>query len=103
MPPRWTHTTTNTTRTSHRRKRLGDGRARWAQPNTGRAKLADEASKSCYKELHTMKIRVFLLTAALAAFGWVRLPATTSLMPIEEIKPGMIGTGRTIFEGAELK
>ena len=50
-----------------------------------------------------MKIRVFLLTAALAAFGWVRLPATTSLMPIEEIKPGMIGIGRTIFEGAEMK
>ncbi|HMC76458.1 MAG TPA: SpoIVB peptidase S55 domain-containing protein [Vicinamibacterales bacterium] len=50
-----------------------------------------------------MKIRVFLLTAALAAFGWVRLPATTSLMPVEEIKPGMVGTGRTIFEGSELK
>jgi len=50
-----------------------------------------------------MKIRVFLLTAALAAFGWVRLPATTSLMPVEEIKPGMVGTGRTIFEGSDLK
>jgi len=50
-----------------------------------------------------MKIRVFLLTAALAAFGWVRLPATTNLMPVNEIKPGMIGTGRTIFEGAEMK
>ena len=50
-----------------------------------------------------MKIRVFLLTAALAAFGWVRVPATTSLMPIHEIKPGMVGTGRTIFEGSEMK
>ena len=50
-----------------------------------------------------MKIRVFLLTVALAAFGWARLPATTSLMPIEEVKPGMVGTGRTIFEGAELQ
>ena len=50
-----------------------------------------------------MKIRVFLLTVALAAFSWVGVPATTSLMPIEEIKPGMIGTGRTIFEGSELK
>lgn len=49
-----------------------------------------------------MKIRVFLLTVALAAFSWVRVPATTTLMPIEEIKPGMIGTGRTIFEGSEL-
>ena len=50
-----------------------------------------------------MKIRVFALSVALAAFGWVRVPATTSLMPIDEIKPGMIGTGRTIFEGSEMK
>jgi hypothetical protein len=50
-----------------------------------------------------MKIRVFLLTIALAAFGWVRVPATTNLMPIDEIKPGMIGVGRTIFEGSEMK
>ena len=50
-----------------------------------------------------MKIRVFLLTIALAAFGWARLPAVTSLMPIEDVKPGMIGTGRTIFEGSEMQ
>src|SRR5687767_6178407 len=50
-----------------------------------------------------MKIRVFLLSVALAAFGWARVPANTSLMPIEEVKPGMVGTGRTIFEGAELQ
>jgi hypothetical protein len=50
-----------------------------------------------------MKIRVFLLTVALSAFGWVRVPATTSLMPIDEIKPGMVGIGRTIFEGSEMK
>src|SRR5918993_1975531 len=50
-----------------------------------------------------MKIRFFLLTAALAALGWAQLPATTSLMPIEEVRPGMIGIGRTIFEGAELQ
>ena len=49
-----------------------------------------------------MKIRVFLLTVALAAFGWVRVPASTSLMPIEDVKPGMVGTGRTIFEGTEM-
>jgi hypothetical protein len=50
-----------------------------------------------------MKIRAFLLTAALAAFGWARVPAATSLMPIDEVKPGMIGVGRTIFEGSEMK
>jgi hypothetical protein len=50
-----------------------------------------------------MKIRVFLLSAALAAFGWARVPAATSLMPIEEVKPGMVGVGRTIFEGAVMQ
>src|SRR5688572_23851259 len=50
-----------------------------------------------------MKIRAFLLTVALAAFGWVSLPAETRLMPVEEIKPGMVGTGRTVFEGADLQ
>src|SRR5215207_3350197 len=50
-----------------------------------------------------MKIRVFLLTAALAAFGWAHLPAATSLMPIEDVKPRMVGTGRTIFEGSEMQ
>ena len=43
-----------------------------------------------------MKIRVFLLTVALAAFSWVRVPAATSLMPIDEIKPG---TGAVVRKG----
>src|SRR6185436_17114520 len=50
-----------------------------------------------------MKIRVFLVTVALAAFGWAGVPASTSLMPIDEVKPGMTGVGRTIFEGAEMQ
>ena len=50
-----------------------------------------------------MKIRVFLLSVALSAFGWARMPAATTLMPIEEVKPGMVGTGRTIFEGTEMQ
>src|SRR5262245_49072292 len=50
-----------------------------------------------------MKIRGFLATAVLAGLGWAVLPASTSLMPINEIKPGMVGTGRTVFEGSEMK
>ncbi len=50
-----------------------------------------------------MKIRVFLATVALAALGWSRVPAATRLMPIGEIKPGMEGIGRTIFEGSEMQ
>jgi SpoIVB peptidase S55 len=50
-----------------------------------------------------MKIRVFLAVVAIAALGFVRLPASTTLMPIDEVKPGMVGVGRTVFEGVELK
>jgi SpoIVB peptidase S55 len=50
-----------------------------------------------------MKIRVFLATVAIAALGFARLPASTALMPIDEVKPGMIGVGRTVFEGTALQ
>jgi hypothetical protein len=50
-----------------------------------------------------MKIRVLLATAALAVLGWARLPASTALMPIDEVRPGMEGVGRTIFEGSDLQ
>src|SRR5260370_9156276 len=50
-----------------------------------------------------MKIRVFLALAALAASGLGRVSASTPLMPIDEVKPGMDGVGRTIFQGLELQ
>src|SRR6478609_126312 len=50
-----------------------------------------------------MKIRVILATFALAALALARVPAATTLMPVSEIKPGMVGVGRTVFEGSELK
>jgi hypothetical protein len=50
-----------------------------------------------------MKIRVFLAAAAIAGLGWARPPGAPSLMPIEEVKPGMVGVGRTIFEGSDLQ
>lgn len=50
-----------------------------------------------------MKIRVFLATCALAALTFARVPAASSLMPIGEVKPGMVGVGRTVFEGSEMK
>ena len=49
-----------------------------------------------------MKIRVFVATIALVALALPRVPASTRLMPIEEIKPGMVGVGRTVFEGSEM-
>src|SRR5215207_9336683 len=50
-----------------------------------------------------MKIRAFLVTVALGALAIARVPAATPLMPITEVKAGMVGVGRTIFEGAEMK
>jgi hypothetical protein len=50
-----------------------------------------------------MKIRTAAAALALALFGWIPLPAVSQLMPIDEIKPGMVGVGRTIFEGTDLQ
>jgi hypothetical protein len=48
-----------------------------------------------------MKIRFALVALTLAAASAV-LPASTPLMGIDEIRPGMVGVGRTVFQGAEL-
>src|SRR3954452_22073057 len=50
-----------------------------------------------------MKIRVFLAATVIAVGGLVRLPAAPALMPIDDVEPGMVGTGRTVFEGSEMK
>jgi hypothetical protein len=50
-----------------------------------------------------MKIRTAAAALALAVLSWIPLPAATPLMPLEEIKPGMVGVGRTVFEGTELE
>jgi hypothetical protein len=50
-----------------------------------------------------MKIRIAAVAFALAVIFRIPLPAVTSLMPIDEIKPGMVGIGRTIFEGTDLQ
>jgi hypothetical protein len=55
-----------------------------------------------------MKLRIAAVLAGLALVQLgaplaVTLPAATPLMSIEEIKPGMVGVGRTVLQGAELK
>ncbi len=53
--------------------------------------------------IHTgIQARMTLLTVLLG-LGIVTLPAATELMPVEEIQPGMVGTGRTVFQGSELQ
>jgi hypothetical protein len=39
------------------------------------------------------------LTAALTASALTILPASSTLMPIDEVRPGMTGVGRTVFDG----
>ncbi len=49
-----------------------------------------------------MKIRTAAAALLLVALSVLSLPASTPLMGVDEIRPGMIGVGRTVFEGAEL-
>jgi hypothetical protein len=53
-----------------------------------------------------MRIRLLaptLLTALLGLFGWVGLGASTPQMSVSEIRPGMVGVGRTVFEGTKVE
>jgi hypothetical protein len=46
--------------------------------------------------------RVLTVICALALSSVIRLPAATAVMPIHEVRPGMTGIGRTVFEGDRL-
>src|SRR5712691_2810009 len=50
-----------------------------------------------------MKIRTAAALLALLVFVGVRLPAATTTFPVDELKPGMVGVGRTVFQGDELQ
>jgi hypothetical protein len=41
-----------------------------------------------------------LLLALLLLLSGARLPATTAFFPVDELRPGMTGVGRTVFDGA---
>ena len=53
-----------------------------------------------------MKLRITAalvgLLALLLLAATAPLPAATALMPIEEVKPGMVGVGRSVFQGTDL-
>jgi hypothetical protein len=50
-----------------------------------------------------MTLRTAAAALLAAVFLGVQLPASTPLMSIDEIRPGMVGVGRTVFQGSELK
>lgn len=45
-----------------------------------------------------------LAAAAILALGVLATPnAQTAMLPLEEVRPGMVGVGRTVFQGTELE
>src|SRR3954453_16030250 len=50
-----------------------------------------------------MNTRTIAAAIALAVSFLVPLPAASTLMPLDDIKPGMTGVGRTVFEGLDLQ
>ncbi len=50
-----------------------------------------------------MKIRTAAALLALLVFVGVRLPAATTTFPVDELKPGMVGIGKTVFQGDQLQ
>jgi hypothetical protein len=45
-----------------------------------------------------MYLRIF--AALVLAIGVLATPnAQTAMMPLEEVRPGMVGVGRTVFQG----
>ena len=50
-----------------------------------------------------MRIRTIAAAIVLAVLCWIPLPAATPLMPVDEVKAGMVGIGRTVFEGTDLQ
>jgi hypothetical protein len=50
-----------------------------------------------------MNIRPAAAALALVVLWRISAPATSALMPLAEIKPGMTGIGRTVFEGSNLQ
>jgi hypothetical protein len=50
-----------------------------------------------------MKMRTAASALALAALLGITPRASTPLMPVDEVRAGMVGVGRTVFEGADLQ
>src|SRR5689334_4687037 len=50
-----------------------------------------------------MSLRRLAFALLLASLALVRLPAQSAQMRVEDIRPGMIGIGRTVFEGTRVE
>lgn len=52
--------------------------------------------------MYMMK-RTSLVVVGLIAFGIASVPAATQFLPADEIRAGMVGVGRTVFEGSKVE
>src|SRR5437016_13349806 len=50
-----------------------------------------------------MTIRRLAFVVLLASLAWVHVPAQSAHMSVDEIRPGMVGIGRTVFEGTRVE
>src|SRR5665213_3543308 len=50
-----------------------------------------------------MPLRRLAFALLLASLALITLPAATAQMGIEDIRPGMVGVGRTVFEGTRVE
>src|SRR5262245_11185435 len=50
-----------------------------------------------------MLLRRLALGSLLASLVLIRVPAATTQMDVEEIRPGMVGVGRTVFDGTRVE
>src|SRR5436190_15147967 len=50
-----------------------------------------------------MTLRRFAFAVLLASLALVHAPAQTAQMSVDEIRPGMVGIGRTVFEGTRVE
>src|SRR5437016_12009465 len=50
-----------------------------------------------------MTLRRVACSVLLASLALVHVPAQTAQMAVDEIRPGMIGIGRTVFEGTRVE
>ena len=49
-----------------------------------------------------MTFRIFAAALGLAILAAAGLPAQSRTFPVDELKPGMVGVGKTVFEGDRL-
>jgi len=50
-----------------------------------------------------MLMRRLALASLLASLALIRLPAQTQMLGIDDIRPGMVGVGRTVFDGTRVE